>query len=87
MAEIRWNQPVMARDQQWLFFSLDDMVPPDHGVRIVNAVLDEVDWTEWEQSYIPTRRGQAHRARTGPLSVRTRTQTSRWDWVSGAAPG
>lgn len=58
MAEIRWNQPVMARDQQWLFFSLDDMVPPDHGVRIVNAVLDEVDWTEWEQSYIPTRRGQ-----------------------------
>ena len=39
MTDKRWAKAVMARNQQWLWASLDDLVAPDNPVRFLDAVL------------------------------------------------
>lgn len=58
MADRRWAQAVMPRGQQWLHGCLDDLVTQNHPIRLVDAVLNELDWSEWEGSYSSERRGQ-----------------------------
>lgn len=58
MTDRRWAQAVMPRGQHWLHACLDDLVTPNHAIRLVDAVLNELDWSEWEGSYSSERRGQ-----------------------------
>ena len=39
------------------FPTLDSLIAPDDPVRLIDEVLDEVDWTPWEEEY-PRRKGQ-----------------------------
>jgi len=49
---IRFATPKAPRGQLVLFARcLDELVPPDAPVRTFAAVLDEVDWSAWEQAY------------------------------------
>lgn len=44
-----WARTPQARGQQILFSTtLDDVIPPDHPVRIISELLDGFDWTSWE---------------------------------------
>ena len=59
MTEKRWAAPVVERHQGMLFTSLDEMLAPDHVIRVVDAVLTPMDWSEWERPYLnDDRRGQ-----------------------------
>ena len=59
MTEKRWAAPVVERHQGMLFTSLDEMLAPDHVIRVVDAVLAPMDWSEWERPYLnDDRRGQ-----------------------------
>lgn len=59
MTEKRWAAPVVERHQGMLFTSLDEMLAPDHVIRVVDAVLAQMDWSEWERPYLnDDRRGQ-----------------------------
>jgi transposase len=40
--------------------SLDELIAPNHGVRLLDELLGEVDWAEWEALYKPT--GPGHPA-------------------------
>jgi transposase len=31
--------------------ALEEVIPPDHPVRLVDEILDQLDWTEWELAY------------------------------------
>lgn len=47
-----WAVPPMARDQLVLFpSSLDEVIPEDHLVRDLDAILRSLDWTEFEAKY------------------------------------
>lgn len=49
---MRWSEPECNRDQMVLFASrLDEAVDSDHLVRIVDQVLDRVDWRPMENLY------------------------------------
>jgi len=49
----RWAAPVMDRQQMVLFSStLEDEIPPDHPVRLLDEILVEVDWSPWESQYV-----------------------------------
>jgi transposase len=48
----------MERQQGWLFTSLDELVPRDHVIRMVDAALAPMDWSKWEMEYSSDRRGQ-----------------------------
>lgn len=49
---MRWAQPECDRDQMVLFASrLDEAVEQDHIVRVVDRVLDRVDWRPMENLY------------------------------------
>jgi len=53
-----WADPVMERDRprtQWP--TLDSMIHPDDPVRLVDEVLENLDWSEWEAEY-SRQRGQ-----------------------------
>ena len=39
------------------FPTLDSLIAPDDPVRLIDEILDEVDWSPWEQQY-PRRKGQ-----------------------------
>ena len=42
----------MPRDQLVLIpTSLEGLIPEDHPVRLVDEILDQLDWTEWESAY------------------------------------
>lgn len=42
----------MPREQIVLFpTALEDAIAPDHPVRLVDEILDQLDWTAWEASY------------------------------------
>ena len=42
----------MPRDQLVLIpTALEEVIPHDHPVRLVDEILDQLDWTQWEASY------------------------------------
>lgn len=48
----------LGRDQLVLFpEKLDQVIPPDHSVRLVDDVLSRIDWSKWEALY-HRKRGQ-----------------------------
>ena len=48
-----WNQAPLPRDQILLFReTLGDRIPADHSVRLMAEILDELDWSSWEQCYV-----------------------------------
>jgi len=48
-----WNQAPFPRDQILLFReTLGDRIPADHSVRLMAEILDELDWSAWEQRYV-----------------------------------
>ena len=53
-----WSQAPQSREQLVLFAErLDDALPQDHTVRLVDAILGRLDWSVWEAHY-DLRRGQ-----------------------------
>lgn len=50
--DMRFAVPKAPRDQLVLFpQSLDQIVPEDAPIRRLAALLDEIDWSTWEQAY------------------------------------
>lgn len=58
MMERRWAKPVTPRQQMTVGAALDDSVPATHPIRMLDAVLAELDWSEWLARFKPDRRGQ-----------------------------
>jgi len=53
-----WQTPPMGRNQIVLIErSLDDRIPEDHPVRLLDEILDGMDWSDWENTY-NRRKGQ-----------------------------
>jgi transposase len=53
-----WAKPKVVREQAVLFSpTLDDMISPDHEIRLLDEMLRGLDWSEWESHY-PGGRGQ-----------------------------
>lgn len=53
-----WAEAPDSRGQMVLFATrLDDVMPPDHSVRLLDAILGRLDWSAWEAEY-DGRRGQ-----------------------------
>ena len=53
-----WQTPPLERGQIVLFqTSLEDRIPGDHPVRMLDEILDRLDWTDWENTY-DRRKGQ-----------------------------
>lgn len=49
---VRWASPEQRREQLMLLSpSLDAMIPEGHPVRRLDALLERIDWTEWEEAY------------------------------------
>ena len=47
-----WAMPPVAREQLVLFpTSLDEVVPQDHLVRVLDEILRALDWSEFEAKY------------------------------------
>ena len=47
-----WAVPPVARDQMVLFpSSLDDVIPEEHLVRDLDAILRSLDWSKFEEKY------------------------------------
>jgi transposase len=47
-----WQDAPVPRDQLVLFAtSLEERIPLDHPVRLLDEILDELDWTKWEAAY------------------------------------
>jgi transposase len=47
-----WARAPEAREQLVLFpVRLDEALPPDHSVRLLDEILSRVDWSQWEASY------------------------------------
>lgn len=48
-----WNQAPQPRDQILLFReTLGDRIPDNHSVRLFGEILDQIDWSSWEQHYV-----------------------------------
>lgn len=48
----QWASPPQTREQMVLFAErLDDAVPPDHRVRLLDEILGRLDWSRWEAGY------------------------------------
>lgn len=48
----RWQKPPCRRDQAEMFPTyLDDVIGEDHPVRLVDEILDTLDWSAWEAHY------------------------------------
>lgn len=53
-----WTEPFLDRNRTFIYSpTLDSVIDPDDPVRLVDEVLAEVDWSEWEAAY-NGRRGQ-----------------------------
>lgn len=49
---MRWDQPAQTRNQLVLFATrLDDALPGDHVVRLLDEILGRLDWADWEATY------------------------------------
>lgn len=47
-----WQDAPLPRDQLLLFaHTLEDRIPEDHPVRILDEILSRLDWTQWEAEY------------------------------------
>lgn len=47
-----WASPPLERHQAALFYpTLEDSIPADHPVRLLDEILGTVDWTPWEAEY------------------------------------
>lgn len=47
-----WAPPPLCRDQSVLFAErLDDAIPQNHCVRLLNDILGKMDWLPWELKY------------------------------------
>lgn len=47
-----WKDAPQPRHQIVLFSeTLEDRLPPEHPVRMVDEVLDQLDWSQWESQY------------------------------------
>jgi transposase len=48
-----WQDAPIPRNQLALFqTTLEDRIPESHPVRLLDEILDEFDWTEWESKYV-----------------------------------
>ena len=53
-----WAEAPLVREQMVLFpTSIDEVIPHDHEVRLLDEVLRTLDWADWEDAY-PRRKGQ-----------------------------
>lgn len=53
-----WSPAPQPREQLVLFETrLEDALPPDHAVRLLDEILGQLDWSTWEATY-HGRRGQ-----------------------------
>lgn len=57
MSGRKWAEPELLRGQ-YVVTTLDDSLALDHRIRVVDALLEQVDWSPWEDRYRPSRRGQ-----------------------------
>ena len=49
---MKWAETTQSRSQLMLIpTSLDDAIGPEHQVRIVDSVLEQLDWSDWEAMY------------------------------------
>jgi transposase len=49
---MQWSPAPQKREQMVLFSRrLDDAIAADHNVRLLDAILDRLDWTPWESAY------------------------------------
>lgn len=47
-----WQDPPLCREQLVLIpETLDARIPQDHPVRLIDEVLSQVDWSDWESEY------------------------------------
>lgn len=47
-----WQEAPMPRQQLVLFATtLEERIPQEHPVRLLDEILDRLDWTEWEAEY------------------------------------
>jgi transposase len=47
-----WQEAPLPRDQLLLLdVTLEDRIPADHPVRMLDEILSELDWTAWEAAY------------------------------------
>ena len=52
-----WQDAPMPREQLVLFSStLEERIPEDHPVRMLDELLDRLEWKEWECDYHGSRR-------------------------------
>jgi hypothetical protein len=55
---MQWARAPQSREQMVLFVEcLDDVLPPDHTVRLLDEILSRINWTPWEAAD-HERRGQ-----------------------------
>lgn len=55
---MQWARSGLSRDQLVLFPTrLDEAIPPDHQVRLLDDILHRLDWSNWERCY-ELKRGQ-----------------------------
>ena len=48
----QWARAPQQREQMVLFAErLDDALPPEHAVRLLDEILSRIDWTNWEAQY------------------------------------
>lgn len=56
---MRWATTELDRDQLILFPErLDDVVPANHAVRLLDEILGSLDWSAWESKYKDVDRGR-----------------------------
>ena len=49
---VYWQDAPMPREQLVLIpTALEEMIPSDHPVRLVDEILDRLNWSEWESKY------------------------------------
>jgi transposase len=49
---IYWQDAPIPRAQLVLIpRALDELIPDDHPVRLIDEILDQLNWTEWESTY------------------------------------
>ena len=47
-----WQDAPIPREQLVLIpTALEELIPPDHPVRLVDEILDQLDWSAWEAEY------------------------------------